>query len=457
MSEQSDTTTYPLNTEETIYNALNQFFYCYLTERNIEHTLASVTEDIFSIGTGNGEIAVGKEEFRALLEAEMSALPSPIAFEVSDFHGKWRCDDCCECFCYVKTSISVPENKSTISYSTRLTASFRREGTRFLADTLHMSVGSSYQETDEFFPIEFASEQMNCLNREAQHDLIEMMSEVMPGGVLGGYYEKDFPLYIANDRLLTMAGYTYQEFLEDTDGLVMHTIHPDDQDYVWRSVTTQLSHSLQYEIEYRMKRKDGSYFWVYDVGRKTVTNEGREAIVSLVIDISEQVRTREQLKNESIRDALTGLLNRKGGTEAIEKSLAHTDHYLFFMMDLDNFKLLNDNYGHASGDDALRYVARLLSSSFRKTDIICRLGGDEFAIFIADCHNVEIMERKLHTVMETYHTMISEQYPLSHSSLSFGGIYSHNRHTFQELYQKADELLYQVKNGGKGYLNLCEL
>ena len=76
MSEQSDTTAYPPNTEKIIYDALNQFFYYYLTERNIEHTLASVTEDIFSIGTGNGEIAVGKRN--SVLFWKQRCLPCPL-------------------------------------------------------------------------------------------------------------------------------------------------------------------------------------------------------------------------------------------------------------------------------------------------------------------------------------------------------------------------------------------
>ena len=80
-------------------------------------------------------------------------------------------------------------------------------------------------------------------------------------------------------------------------------------------------------------------------------------------------------------DPLTGILNRKGGQLRMEQQMQQTEQYLFLMLDLDNFKQVNDRYGHEEGDRALCTVAQLLQERFRKIDVVFRVGGDEFAVF----------------------------------------------------------------------------
>ena len=120
------------------------------------------------------------------------------------------------------------------------------------------------------------------------------------------------------------------------------------------------------------------------------------------------------------------------------------------MLDLDNFKRVNDLYGHKRGDEILCFVAKQLTESFRKTDIVCRLGGDEFAAFIADCEDVQTIQWKIQQVLDYYREMMKERCPAAQSSLSVGGVAGHKSRTFEELYQLADTVLYEVKNRQKG-------
>lgn len=156
---------------------------------------------------------------------------------------------------------------------------------------------------------------------------------------------------------------------------------------------------------------------------------------------------------ESSRDPLTGLYNRKAGEALISQALETGGEYIFLLMDIDNFKAVNDVYGHLKGDIMLKYVADKIRKSFRDTDVIFRLGGDEFVTFIYPCKNRQAIEKKLEKIIEDYSRNVGEEFPRIFSALSWGGIFSGKKRTFTELYQKADRIMYQVKRrGGQGYL-----
>lgn len=99
------------------------------------------------------------------------------------------------------------------------------------------------------------------------------------------------------------------------------------------------------------------------------------------MDITHTVEVRNRLRAESERDSLTNLYNRKGGETRIRKELEEDGPYMFLILDIDNFKKMNDCYGHYQGDQALRFLAQLLTRNFRKSDIVYRIGGDEFGLF----------------------------------------------------------------------------
>ena len=121
--------------------------------------------------------------------------------------------------------------------------------------------------------------------------------------------------------------------------------------------------------------------WVVDKGRKIVTEEGRDAIISVVIDISKSMKRQEMLQKEADHDALTGILNRKAAIRLIEASFEQDRDGVLFVMDIDDFKLLNDTWGHRAGDQVLTGFADILKKNSRTDDVCARLGGDEFLVY----------------------------------------------------------------------------
>ncbi|MGO5113685.1 diguanylate cyclase [Candidatus Avoscillospira sp. LCP25S3_F1] len=435
---------------EPVRALLEEFFRRYLTRRDLAGTLELVDEGIISIGSGEGEVALDKTAFRQLLEEEFSTLEQPIRFSLTNFTQRQRVEGVWDCFCNMETIVTLPDGQQA-RYPMRVTAAVYRQTGGLRIQTLHASEASLYMEDGEFIPLKFLSRGVESLSRETRLDLLEIIGQIMPGGILGGYMEEGFPLYVANERMLRMMGYdSCEEFEQGINGCILNSIHPDDREYVNREMATIPNLGDQYEIQYRMQKKDGSYLWIHDIGRRTLSADGRDAVISVIIDITRQMQAQATLETEAVTDPLTGIYNRKGGRLRMEQQMQQAERYLFLMLDLDNFKQVNDLYGHEEGDRALCTVARLLQERFRKSDVVCRVGGDEFAVFAPGCGDEEPMRHKLDALIEEYRQTMLRHWPAARSTLSVGGVCGSRRRTFAELYQMADEVLYEVKRSQKG-------
>ena len=149
---------------------------------------------------------------------------------------------------------------------------------------------------------------------------------------------------------------------------------------------------------------------------------------------------------------MTGLWNRGFCERKINTFLSAQDSKGdLIVVDVDNFKLVNDSNGHACGDRVLREVGAALKSSFRTTDIIGRLGGDEFLIFLPSCIDPEIIRIRVSHFLEMVSkidTASEEEIP--HISASVGvSLFPEDGDNFKDLYKHADEALYLSKQSGK--------
>ena len=160
------------------------------------------------------------------------------------------------------------------------------------------------------------------------------------------------------------------------------------------------------------------------------------------------------LKTKAERDSLTGLYNRSTATDLINVFLHLNTHlptvnHAFVILDLDNFKVLNDTLLHKTGDKALQDVSSILTNFFRREDVVCRLGGDEFVVFLKNI-SFEVLEPKLQRLMEELRLTYSQDDKSVTISASAGvAISPVNGTTFKELYTAADKALYQAKHAGK--------
>ena len=221
------------------YEVLNNFFTAYLTNRNMEETLALVTDNVISLGTGAQEVALNKEDFKQLLIAEFAEMPYPIKYTIKNYQEN-LCSDGIISFCNVLTEIE-DEYGNIAGMETRLTTTFCRHQENWLISSHHMSTATVFQEDDEFFPLKFGQSHSNKITAETRHRLLELVKEVIPGGIMGGLIEPGFPLYVINDEMLNYLGYSFDELIEATSGMMINTIHPEDRDMVAQKIQEDLA------------------------------------------------------------------------------------------------------------------------------------------------------------------------------------------------------------------------
>ena len=157
----------------------------------------------------------------------------------------------------------------------------------------------------------------------------------------------------------------------------------------------------------------------------------------------------ELLQHAAEHDPLTGLRNR-GAFDALTEANA-SNSYALVLIDVDNFKQFNDQYGHGIGDAVLKRVARAIQSSFRSTDHPCRIGGDEFAVIMSGVS--ESMREPIVARVESLRASLAEcSDGVPSVTLSIGVAFSEPDEDSQQVYREADEALYRVKERGRnGY------
>ena len=176
--------------------------------------------------------------------------------------------------------------------------------------------------------------------------------------------------------------------------------------------------------------------------------------VGAILDIDAEKKKAQSLMERAQRDMLTKLYNKGSSQEYIQAVLASNvpgKMAALMIIDLDNFKHMNDTMGHLFGDALLSEVAHSIQKQFRSEDIVGRVGGDEFLVFLGQIPNTALAEQKAVQVMKAIGEMAVQELTEVELSCSIGiAIYPECGQTYHELFQRADQALYRAKNQGKG-------
>ena len=265
---------------------------------------------------------------------------------------------------------------------------------------------------------------------------------------------------IGRDRL-DFSNTWYQKFgyqpLTEGVGASLDTnshIYPKDR-VIFRRLLEQIRGGERYvEGEVRLHTLDSRYIWcrIRLTGQQDRAGNPVKA-VGVIIDIDDEKRQNEQLKEVARRDMLTKLYNKGACERLIEEHLNRGQlcgSSALLIVDVDDFKLVNDTMGHLFGDAFLAKLAGEIQKQFRSQDIIGRIGGDEFMIFIKDIPDVSVINRKGQQLVDILKQLtVPEMGELSVScSIGIALVPEHGK-TFQELYRNADLALYQAKSSGK--------
>lgn len=180
------------------------------------------------------------------------------------------------------------------------------------------------------------------------------------------------------------------------------------------------------------------------------TLELEELRQSLAVKLEQKTQEVTDIKSKSHKDALTGLWNRNYTEETVDRMLAEGTCGALMMIDMDNFKAINDNYGHIAGDQTLKMFAETLCKYANEEDVLCRIGGDEFVVFIKDVSSKSIIGNRASDIISDLCKKLEACKFETNSSVSIGIAQCPDDGTdFAKLYNAADKALYYVKQNGK--------
>ena len=254
-----------------------------LVERDLDKAVSLLSEEIMWFGTADGEDLYGLQASADYLRQEIAADQEPFDIRLYDTHVRALSDTVEIVLAKLDVCSSNIAVRSRVSVSTVV-----QDGERKLA-SFHMSIGDTSQNAGEYFPVTLVPERERQLRDR-------LLNETVAGGMMGGYMEPGFPFYFVNQRMLDILGYaSEQAFVDDIGGSISNCMHPDDRADVDSQVDLQLSRGEEYAVDYRMKKQDGSYIWVHDIGRAITAEDGRPAIISACYDITAERQAQQDL------------------------------------------------------------------------------------------------------------------------------------------------------------------
>jgi diguanylate cyclase (GGDEF)-like protein/PAS domain S-box-containing protein len=261
-------------------------------------------------------------------------------------------------------------------------------------------------------------------------------------------------------RAAAMIGYTVEQANGEPDW--MQGVHPDDRDTVGQSLARHLhGQAPAFEVDYRRRHANGSWIWIHSRGKVVERDAGGRP--QRMLGTSQEISARKLAEAESahlaFHDSLTNLPNRRLLHDRLTLALAKSERNgragAVLLVDLDNFKNLNDILGHDMGDRLLQQVAARLTGVTRASDTVARLGGDEFVIMLDDLddaggraaeHAALVADKMLRALSAAYFLEGHELY----STPSIGiALYGGQRQPVDELLKQAGMAMYDAKAAGR--------
>ncbi len=562
----------------------------YFSTRDLDTVTACFDTEIMWFGTGKNDTARIYDEAVSMLRREQESFSGRFQIRQSTYEISPLQEGICHVFgeiCLDYQAEDLPLQLPPLSL--RYTALYRSCKDEVKLYRLHLSQPSMQQGDDEFFPHILKEEDallQRLLDEKAsevteKNRLLETLMNNIPGGVQNCLNDAYFTILHANKRLLSMFGYEKDELAQLYGNRFIEIIHPDDRERVHAVINQQLESNSSIELEYRVLCHDGSYMWVLDKCELVKGEHAQDELFSVIVDISEQRREREELRmayeryrivmnqtddiifewdftddrvffsqnwqinfshislsagasgqllgpsqnihpddltafhafiqkildgnayteteirirsdkdaflwycvrvtiiydkdhsplkavgvminiddakrqtqmltERASRDSLTGLYNRAEAFGMVTKLLSQSRSpaHTLMMMDIDNFKQINDTRGHLFGDTVLRDIGHMLKGLFRSTDIVGRVGGDEFVVFLPGTNDQDIVSEKAKRIIDNIKTLLPPDFGIR-LSCSIGIACTPGCGSdFHALYASADQALYRAKNSGK--------
>lgn len=269
-----------------------------------------------------------------------------------------------------------------------------------------------------------------------------------------------------SEAFCEISGYSKEELLGKNHNVVRHDDMPSN---IYEVLWNTIKQGDTWVGEIKNKKKNNEFYWV----KAHISPIIEEKKIVGYTAVREDITTKKVMEELSVTDPLTGLYNRRKFHEVVVNELARvkrdiqdqkTDvHQVFFIIiDVDHFKLYNDNYGHDQGDVVLKEIANLMQLSLRRaTDFAFRIGGEEFGIMVVDDNILNVKEyassiqksiedMKIEHMYNSASDYVTASFGISMSNKHFG-------YDLDDLYNRADKALYRAKELGRNRVEVFKV
>lgn len=300
----------------------------------------------------------------------------------------------------------------------------------------------------------------SAINNKRNLQSLEMSSAVFEhtmDGVL--ITDSDNRIMHVNDAFIDITGYQPSDVIGKDPKLLRSGTHEKHfYHQIWESLTTE----GYWQGEITNRKKNGEIYIEWLSINAIKDKQGNiENFIGIFSDVTHQRKDAHNHAYLATHDPLTGLSNRLVLNDRLAHAIDHAKRFNKYIAvifcDLDNFKPINDTYGHSTGDEILKSIANVLKSTLRKEDTICRFGGDEFVIVIEELMGFEYLEK----ILEKIRALSCQPFIIEEKELSVGmsigaAIYPNDADSAEGLLHCADEAMYHAKKSGKNAISFFQ-
>lgn len=287
------------------------------------------------------------------------------------------------------------------------------------------------------------------LRHKTEMDMLKLSSAIEYSGDSVVITDGDGIIEYVNPAFEQQTGFTKQEAIGKKPNIIKSGTHTTDfyRNKIWVTILAK-DIFRGYIIN---KKKNGELYHEYKAIAPVIGQKGNISyFVSSGKDVTEHMLLEQKLKEQATTDKLTGIPNRLRFDEVLHYSIDRAKRYKVnlsvILFDIDNFKEVNDTYGHLCGDDVLKMIAKIGDDSIRKSDLIARWGGEEFIILQPDIPSDEaqILAERLRHAIESYNFK-----DVGKVTASFGVTHFKEDDTKDTLIKRVDDALYEAKEHGR--------
>ncbi|WP_152205880.1 sensor domain-containing diguanylate cyclase [Marinobacter changyiensis] len=296
--------------------------------------------------------------------------------------------------------------------------------------------------------------------RHRERQLTTLMDN-LPGMAYRCLYDEFWTMKFVSSGCRELTGYEPEAVIDNRDVAFAHLVQEEDNQKTVQLVEEAIGAAEAFSLEYQLVRKDGQVIWVWERGRAVEDGDGL-VLEGIILDVTDRKILEQELSELAAHDTLTGLYNRREMnrllSEEIIRASRYGRHLALLWIDIDHFKLVNDQYGHPAGDAVLTAVCKRLSQGIRSVDAFGRYGGEEFMMLLPEMDGPEAREAadRLRSLVAD-HTISLEGVADVRLTVSIGiAVFPQHGLTADALNDMADKAMYRAKADGRNQVCLAQ-